>query len=318
MRRRARWASSEGGLSGMRDFLVISRANIQIASLPTALVGCALAAGDLSELWSVRVLLFVLLFFVVLTFACNLNCLADADVDALFKKRMSEAVRSIGPGRIKAVLAAEAVVAIGLIAGLAWLERDVVFALGAGALGIAFVYSAPPLRIKKRGWLSPWPVIVGLYAVPPAGGWYLVRGSLGAPILIFAAGYAMLMEGITIVNTCEDHPEDESAGIRTLAHALGIRRTLGLGAWLAGFGGTSALAAMFYLGAERGPQAPLALAAVGLLAAFFAATVVSVVRALRDLARSDDPAAECKARAKLMPVWFLKTRYPLLFIALLV
>jgi len=300
-----------------RDFLVISRANIQVASLPTALIGCALAAGRLSELWDAGVLLYVLLFFAVLTFACNLNCLADADVDALFKKGMSDAVRSIGPARIRAILAVEAVLAVGIAAGLAYLKKDVVFILGAGALGLAFIYSAPPLRIKKRGWLSPLPVVFGLYAVPPAGGWYLVKGSLSWPILIFAAGYAVLMEGITIVNTCEDYPEDESAGIRTLAHALGIRRTLVLGAWLAGGGGVTALAAILCMTAGAWPPGPMALAGIGVLAAIYAWTVASVVRVLRRTARADDPASESKLRARLMPAWFLRTRYPLLFIALL-
>jgi 4-hydroxybenzoate polyprenyltransferase len=302
---------------GVRDFLAISRANIQVASLPTALIGCALAAGRLPELWDAGVLLYVLLFFAVLTFACNLNCLADADVDALFKKGMSEAVRSIGPARIRAILAVEAVLAVGLAAGLAYLKKDAVFILGAGALGLAFVYSAPPLRMKKRGWLSPLPVVFGLYAVPPAGGWYLVKGSLDWPILIFSAGYAVLMEGITIVNTCEDYPEDECAGIRTLAHALGIRRTLVLGAWLAGGGGLTALAAVLFMAAGAWPPGPAALGGIGALAVIYAWTVGSVVRVLGRTARADDPAAESKLRARLMPAWFLKTRYPLLFITLL-
>jgi 4-hydroxybenzoate polyprenyltransferase len=306
-------------MKGARDFLAISRAEIQVASLPTALVGSALAVGRVSELWDVGVFLYVLLFFLVLAFACNVNCLFDADVDARFKTRMSDAVRSIGPDRIKAILTAESFLAVGLIAGLAFLKKDAVFILGAGALGLAFIYSAPPLRVKKRGWLSPLPVVFGLYAVPLAGGWYLIKGRLSWPILIFAVGYAMLMEGITIVNTCEDYPEDEASGIRTLAHALGIRRTLALGAWLAGAGGLTALTALLIVSAAAtaGRPGPAALAGIGVLAACYVVTVASVVRVLRRLAAADDPAAESKIWAKSMPVWFLWTRYPLLFIALL-
>ena len=230
----------------MVNFLVISRANIQIASLPTALIGCVLAAEELSDaLGRRRFPLCRALFFVVLTFACNLNCLADADLDAVHKTRMSEAVRSMGEGRIKTILAIEAFAAVLLAAGLAVLRKDAVFILGAATLGLAFVYSAPPLRIKGRGWLSPLPVVFGLYALPPLGGWYLVRGRLARLIVVFALGYALLMEGLTIVNTCEDHPEDEAAGVRTLAHALGIRRTLVLGAWLTGLAGRRPLPCCF-------------------------------------------------------------------------
>jgi 4-hydroxybenzoate polyprenyltransferase len=190
--------------NSIKDFLVISRANIQIASLPTAAVGVILAVRDVSDLWDISVFLYILLFFLVLTFACNLNCLTDVDVDAKFKKRMSEAVRSLGGGRMRGILLCEALLAAGLIIGLAVLKKNIIYLLGAGALGIAYVYSAPPLRIKKRGWLSPLPVMFGLYALPPVGGWYLVRGRLSGFILVFALGYAMLMEGITIINTCED------------------------------------------------------------------------------------------------------------------
>jgi 4-hydroxybenzoate polyprenyltransferase len=301
----------------IKDFLVISRANIQIASLPTAAVGVILAARSVSELWNMSVLLYILLFFLVLTFACNLNCLADADVDAKFKKRMSEAVRSLGGGRMRKILLCEALLAAGLIVGLAVLKKNIIYLLGAGALGIAYVYSAPPLRIKKRGWLSPLPVMFGLYALPPVGGWYLVRGRLSGFILVFALGYAMLMEGITIINTCEDYPEDESSNIRTLAHALGIRRTLILGAWLTGIGGIVVLAGLFNMKAVGMPLGPMTMAGVGVLASIYAWTVASIVRVLRRVSRSDDPIGQSKICAKLMPSWFLKTRYSLFFMALL-
>ena len=301
------------------NFLVISRANIQVASLPTALIGCVLAAEKLSDIWDVGVLLYVLLFFVVLTFACNLNCLADVDLDATHKVKMSEAVRSMGEGRVKTILAVEAFAAVALAAGLAVLKKDVVFILGAATLGLAFIYSAPPLRIKGRGWLSPLPVAFGLYALPPLGGWYLVRGRLAGAIVVFALGYALLMEGLTIVNTCEDQPEDEAAGVRTLAHVLGIRRALVLGAWLTGIGGATALAVLLSATAlaRKGALGLATIAGIAVLTVFFVWTAASAVRALANLAKAEDPAAACKVRAKLMPAWFLKTRYPLLFIALL-
>lgn len=311
-------------MRGFRDFLTVSRANIQIASLPTALIGPALAARRLPELWDMRVGIFVLLFFVLLTFACNLNCLEDREVDARHKRSMSRAVASLGAGRVRSILAVEALAAVGLGVALAIITARGAWVVGAGVfagLALAVVYSAPPWRLKKRGWLSPLPVMLGLYALPPAGGWFLVRGGLGAGIVVFAAGYALLMEGLTLVNTCEDHPEDEASGIRTLAHALGLRRALSAGAWLAGGGGVAALAAVVLIStASPGTPAypgPVIMAVIALLAAFYLVAVASAVRVLRALARTEDPAAACKARSKLMPTWFLETRYPLLLIALL-
>jgi 4-hydroxybenzoate polyprenyltransferase len=301
----------------IKNFLIISRANIQIASLPTAAVGIILAARNLSELWDVGVFLYILLFFLVLTFACNLNCMADVEVDAKFKKRLSEAVRSLGGGRMRSMLSGEALIAAGLVVGLAVLEKNIVFLLGIGGLGIAYIYSAPPLRIKKRGWLSPLPVMFGLYALPPLGGWYLVRGHLSGFIWAFSLGYAMLMEGITIINTCEDYPEDESSGIRTLAHVLGIRRTLVLGAWLAGIGGIMDLAMLLGTKVAGTPLGPMTVAGIGVLGSLYTWTVASIVRVLRRVAHAEDPIGQSKSCAELMPLWFIKTRYALFFMALL-
>jgi 4-hydroxybenzoate polyprenyltransferase len=301
----------------LRDLLTVSRAEIQIASLPTPLIGAALAAGTSSDLLEIGVLLYVLLFFVILTFACNLNCLADRDVDALFKKRMSDAVAAIGTERMRRILAVEAVLAAGLTAALALIRRDPLILLGLAALVLAAGYSTPPLRLKKRGWLSPWPVALGLYALPPIGGWYIVRGNLGFPVLAFALGYALLMEGITIVNTCEDYAEDASLGIKTLAHALGIRRTLTVGAWLAGAGGIVALAGIAAVFAPPGQRPPVRLAVAAALMVYYFGNVVSVFRTLRGLSRSADIEGETKLRAKSMAGWFLKTRYPLLLLVLI-
>lgn len=318
----------------LRDFLTVSRAEIQVASLPTPLIGAALAVRTLSGLLEIGVLLYILLFFVVLTFACNINCLADRNVDALFKRRLSDSVAAVGTRRLRLFLAAEALLAAGLTAALALVRRDPVILLGLAAVGLAVGYSSPPLRLKKRGWLSPWPVVIGLYALPPAGGWYIIRGRLDLPVLVFALGYAMLMEGITVVNTCEDYAEDASIGIKTLAHALGIRRTLALGAWLACAGGVAALAGIsaveFPMGrgaagrfAGAAVMTPLGqlpyvrLIGVAALTVFFLWNVAAVFRSLRGLSRSADPEGEAKLRAKSMVGWFLKTRYPLLLLVLL-
>jgi 4-hydroxybenzoate polyprenyltransferase len=298
------------------DFLIISRANIQISSLPTAALGIVLGAKDWRDLMSGDVVLFISLFFVILTFSCNMNCLADVGVDAKFKTRLSDSVRSLGPAKIKIFLGVEAVLAAGLCIALALSRKNALFLLGAGALGAGYVYSAPPFRLKKRGWLGLLPVMVGLYALPPAAGFFLMRGRLSWFILAFSMGYAFLMEGITLINTCEDYAEDEAAGIRTLAHVLGIRRTLTLGAWLSAAGGAIDLFLILGVKADGTSMNLGKIFGLIFVGAFFAWAVISIVRVFRRIARSDDPAAQSKAHGRLMRIWFLKTRYSLLIMAL--
>jgi len=302
----------------IKDFLIISRANIQISSLTTAALGIVLAARDWRDLMNVSVVLFIFLFFIILTFSCNLNCLTDVDVDAKSKIRLSDSVRSLGPAKIKIILRSEAFLAAGLCIALAICEKNALYILGLGALGPGYIYSAPPLRLKKRGWLSLFPVMFGLYALPPAAGFFLIRGRLSWFILAFSMGYSLLMEGITLINTCEDYTEDEVSNIRTLAHVLGIRRTLALGAWLTSAGGAIDLILILGIKAYGSSVNLLELSGLIILGAFFAWTVVSIVHVFRRIAQSDDPVAQSKAYGHLMRIWFLKTRYSLLIMALLV
>jgi hypothetical protein len=77
------------------------------------------------------------------------------------------------------------------------------------------------------------------------------------------------------------------------------------------------LAVLLGTKAVGAPLGPMTMAGLGVLGSLYAWTVASIVRALRRVARADDPAGLSKICAKLMPLWFLKTRYALLFMALL-
>ena len=95
----------------LKNFLIVSRANIQIASLPTAALGVALAAKNWSDILNLPVLLYIVLFFVILTYSCNINCLNDLEVDEKHKNYLSHAVKSIGIPKLKSLMAAELLIA---------------------------------------------------------------------------------------------------------------------------------------------------------------------------------------------------------------
>jgi 4-hydroxybenzoate polyprenyltransferase len=302
-------------MSQIKSFLVVSRANIQVASLPTASLGVLLAARGWDDLFNLPVFLYVLFFFIVLTYSCQVNCRHDVDVDSRSKRQFSRAVREIGISRLKAAAWVELFAAAGTVVLICLLKQRTVYLLLILGIGIGHAYSAPPLRIKKRGVLSALPVMFGLYFLPIAAGGYLVLDRISLYILLFGLGYALIMEGITIVNTCEDYVEDEAAGIKTLAHVLGIRKTLRLGAFFVAAGGALDVGLLSLKMPSLG-QKPLSFVLILFLSAVFLVSVGTVSAALFSLSRVHDPCSGSKEMAGRMRRWFLLTRYPLFFAGL--
>ena len=95
----------------LKHFLIVSRANIQIASLPTAALGITLGAKNWGDIFNLPVLLYIILFFIVLTYSCNINCLNDLEVDEKHKTYLSNAVKSIGIPKLKILMTLELVIA---------------------------------------------------------------------------------------------------------------------------------------------------------------------------------------------------------------
>jgi 4-hydroxybenzoate polyprenyltransferase len=301
----------------LRSFLIVSRAGIQVTSFPTASLGIFLAARTWHEMLRPPVLVYVLIFFVILTYSCQINCLNDLEVDKKYKKYMSDAVQSLGIQNLKKIMVSEIGIAVGLIILLSALKRDGLYLLALLGVWCGYAYSAPPLRIKKRGVLSPLPVLAGLYFLPIVAGWYIIRDRLSAFIILFGIGYALTMQGITFINTCEDLAEDRSSGVKTWAHILGPKNTLFLGALFVLCGGLLDIYLFFSQKASLHLTRNLFFPLIVILVLFFVLSVFYICRRLYFISRSSDPLPLCKKEARQMPAWFLMTRYPLLFMAML-
>lgn len=301
----------------LKEFLVVSRANIQIASLPTAAIGIVLASKNWADLLNLSAYLYIILFFVVLTYSCNINCLNDLDVDKRYKKYLSNAVNSIGIPKLKVIMMMELLLAGVIIISLCIMKNEIIYLLAVIGIMCGYIYSAPPLRIKKRGIFSPVPVMFGLYFLPIIAGWYIMTNRLSVLIIFFGIGYALIMQGITFVNTCEDFKEDKTAGIRTFAHVIGVRKTLFLGSIFVSVGGLIDLVLLLFIRINMSTLRVIPSVIIVLLGVFFFFSISYISRNLYLVGVSANPIALCKKNAAKMPVWFITTRYPLFFISLL-
>lgn len=294
----------------------MSRANIQVASLPTAALGVLLAVKDQAEIIDPSIFLYIFLFFTILTYSCHVNCLNDLEVDEKYKKNLSNSVKSLRIPTLKKIMLIELLIAGIIIISLCFLKKDIIYSLAFLGVLSGYIYSAPPLRVKKRGILSPLPVMFGLYFLPIVAGWFIVNGWLSVYIIIFGLGYALIMQGITFINTCEDFEEDKTSGIQTLAHVLGTKKILYLGSVFVFVGGFIDVGLI---------SSKVKLSTIGIipfiivlgLSAFFIGTILRIAKNLYFLGKSNNALVLCKKYAVKMPKWFLITRYPLFFICLL-
>jgi 4-hydroxybenzoate polyprenyltransferase len=295
----------------------VSRANIQIASLPTAALGIILAAKNWGDIFNLPVLLYIILFFIILTYSCNINCLNDLEVDEKHKNYLSNAVKSIGIPKLKIIMTIELVIAGIIIISLCVLKKEIIYLLAFLGIICGYIYSAPPFRIKKRGILSPLPVALGLYFFPIIAGGFIVANQLSSFIMLFGIGYALVMQGITFINTCEDYEEDKALGIRTLAHVLGVRKTLLLGFIFVLTGGFIDLALILFFKINLQNINIASLLLIFVLIIFFLVSIIDIGKNLYLTSTAKNPFALSKKEAVKMRKWFVSTRYPLLFISLL-
>jgi len=304
--------------SKFKAFLIISRAKIQLGTPPHPLLGLLLGATTVGEFFSPMAGLYVTLYFLLITFACNINCLYDVNIDEKYKQYMSDSVNNLGKKNVKGILVIEGFLIITLI--LFFLNQGYIITalLALSGLLAGYVYSAEPLRLKKRGLLSPLPVLLGLYTLPVLGGWFVFRTSLSLFIVIFTIGYALLNEGITLVNTCEDYREDQEEGILTWAHIFNMKKTMKIAFIFTGIGGLTAVFGVLLKPIFAGWTAYNIYGSVIFIILGILNTIV-ILKTTGDIYgafKKKDIESSCKKAAKNMPKWFIITRYPLLLLVL--
>lgn len=295
----------------LRDMVRIRRPEFMVAEIPILLVAALASGATGSTLTSVRFAELVALFFLLFHVGDMANCLADRDLDAVYKTHLAEAVRGLGPGRVRRQIVWSAMGTLAVAAHLAWSTgRPEIVGLVAAGLILGHQYSFPPARFKARGVLQ----VLALMALIFVGPMLLVARALGGgipPVLGFVA-YAAMQQGTIAINTAEDLPEDEEAGIRTSAVALGLRGIVALAFAMVALGGLGVAAWLGPVALARGVTwalAPLAFAWCWVLR-----SIGGLLRAVWR-AHRDEGLEAVRAAARWMPLWITSTAWGTLFAA---
>ena len=209
--------------------LRIRRVEFRIAEIPILLVPIFLLVRETEVLKTFAFWEGIFIFFLLFAFGDMINCLADRDLDAVYKPHLSEAVYGLGVPFVTFQVAATAFAAIGLAIHLSFtLDRWLIPVLVVFGLILGAAYSVKPVQLKGRGlWqlICLWLII---FVGPMLFVGLLVNAAFSAEIIVFAAAFGTLQMGIILVNTAEDYPEDSAAGIKTTIVTLGLQKGITL------------------------------------------------------------------------------------------
>src|SRR5437667_1905185 len=170
--------------------LRIRRVEFRIAEIPILAIPALLLIRDGSILKTFVFWEGILVFFFLFAFGDMINCLADRDLDAVYKPHLSEAVYGLGVPFVTFQVIASAVIALVLAAHVSWqLHRWLLVPLVAAGVVLGFAYSVKPIQLKGRGLLQLLCLWVIIFVGPMLFVGLLVSAAASASLIVFAAAY---------------------------------------------------------------------------------------------------------------------------------
>ena len=306
---------NNGFLTGkkLQAFLTVSRANLLLASIGHATLGMFLGASSFQDLFIIEVPLYVALHYSIAFFACNINSYFDYGVDKRYKKYMSDSVDILHKSTLRRIMVVELFIALFFVVLFFVLGYPIIGILALIGLLGAYGYSAEPLRVKKHGIVSPFPILI-LYTLPLLGGWFIFSDAVSINFIIFIIGYVLMNEGFTLVNMCEDYSEDKKEGIATWAHVFGLQNTLKV-AFLFSISGLLCIVAIG-LTLYPGFHDVMSLPAI-IMTGITALLIVKASAEVRQVYLGENLEQQSKLYGTRLQKWFIMTRYPLMVTTLL-
>ncbi|MBD1878293.1 chlorophyll synthase ChlG [Coleofasciculus sp. FACHB-T130] len=160
----------------------------------------------------------------------TLNDFYDRDIDAI-----NEPYRPIPSGAISVPQVVTQILVL-LFAGLGlsyvldrWVGHDfpTITCIALGGTFLAYIYSAPPLKLKKNGWLGNYALGASYIALPWWTG-HALFGELNPTIMILTLFYSLAGLGIAVVNDFKSVEGDRQLGLQSLPVMFGV----GTAAWI--------------------------------------------------------------------------------------
>ncbi len=155
----------------------------------------------------------------------TINDFYDKDIDAI-----NEPYRPIPSGAISIPQVISQVWVL-LLAGIGvaylldlWAGHSfpTITVLAIGGSFVSYIYSAPPLKLKKNGWLGNYALGSSYIALPWWAG-HALFGDLNATIVILTLLYSFAGLGIAVVNDFKSVEGDRQLGLQSLPVMFGVQ-----------------------------------------------------------------------------------------------
>lgn len=300
--------------------LRIRRVEYRIAELPIFLIPMFLLIPDLNVLQSVSCWESLAIFLLLFAFGDLVNCLADRDLDAVYKPHLTEAVLGLGIRNVWMQSVVSAIVALTLAFHLSWvLQRWLFVPMVLVGLAVAYAYSMPPFRLKGRGFWQLSFYWVGLFAAPMCLSAYTFAEKFNWSIIGIAMAFGMMQTGVILINTAEDFPEDKAMNVTTIIVAIGLVPGIQLSLWLTTLGGMLLGGLLLQMMLHEGWQS---WAWLGIIP-FFSALCFAMIQifwlyaSIRGKLVAEAMVA-VRHRAKLVPFWITSLALTTLWAAIIV
>ncbi len=219
----------DGRIDFVTRWLVVTRAAVLPMTLFAGLVAALLAIGEPGLDW--RWLTLAIVGIVLAHIANNLmNDLYDTStgLDEATYPRALYAPHPVLSGLVSkrtlvlSILAVN-VADLAILVVLTWARGWPVLVFGLAGFVLSVAYTAPPLRLKKRGLGEP-DVLIVWGPLMVCGTYYSAVGSVGWDIVLASIPYGLLCTTVLMGKHTDKIPYDEPRGIRTLPVILGADR----------------------------------------------------------------------------------------------
>ncbi|MDX2273048.1 MAG: chlorophyll synthase ChlG [Cyanobacteriota bacterium] len=155
----------------------------------------------------------------------TLNEYFDREIDAVNEPYRPIPSGAISLKRVVAQIWILLILGLALAYGLDWWvghEFPVISSIALAGSLIAYIYSAPPLKLKQNGWLGNYALGASYIALPWWTG-HALFGDLNLTVCLLTLLYSLAGLGIAVVNDFKSIEGDQQFGLASLPVMLGVQ-----------------------------------------------------------------------------------------------
>jgi len=157
----------------------------------------------------------------------QVNTIFDRDLDSMDdrKKGLVQAMDRLGQNRLKSLVAVEFLFCFTFVFLISLnQEKPALLFIWIAGIFLGYAYSAPPLRLKSRCWLSLGTLLLVLCILPVLFVFYTFTSKMNPLFVVFLGGQVLSVYGLILPTEIRDYFEDSAMGVETITVRIGLAK----------------------------------------------------------------------------------------------